>query len=104
MSAALEFRKCKSLLLSSLAVIPQGFGCGATRVKHGEALMQNKKTHEEVSLFGVIAREMFELLIKETADGSADSICCSMSFTYSLVTWGTPAISLKLYVMTILVP
>lgn len=45
---------------------------------------------------------MYELLIKETADGSADSICCSMSFTYSLVTWGTPAISLKLYVMTIL--
>ena len=45
---------------------------------------------------------MCELLIKETADGSADSICCSMSFTYSLVTLGTPARFLKLYVMTIL--
>ena len=66
--------------------------------------MQIKKTHKIVGLFGVIAREMFELLIKESADGSADSICYSMSFTYSLVTWGMPAISLKLYVMTILVP
>ena len=53
MSVSLDFRKCKRLLLSSLAVSPQGFGCGATRVKHAEALMQNKKTHEEVSLFGV---------------------------------------------------